>query len=108
MTNLDGGKGIEIIPTRRTELLINLQHYLLHQNPETVDGWGDVPFLLKYRFLARNEQHGGVVVTGFLGARVPTGSYKNGSSSAVITSSLAAGKGPGGFDVQTMWAARFR
>src|SRR5438309_10488369 len=41
VTNLDGGKGLELIPTRKTELLINLPPYLLHQNPKTVDGWGD-------------------------------------------------------------------
>jgi hypothetical protein len=107
VTNLDGGKGLELIPTRRTELLINLPPYLLHQNPETVDGFGDLSFLLKYRFLARNEQHGGAIVTGFLGASVPTGSYKNGSSSAVVTPTLAVGKGWGPFDVQATLGGTF-
>jgi len=52
VTNLDGGKGLEVIPTRHTELLINLPPYLVHSNRETVDGWGDASFTLKYRFLA--------------------------------------------------------
>jgi hypothetical protein len=104
VTNLDGGKGLELIPTRSTELLINLPPYLLHENPATVDGWGDVSFVMKYRFLSRNEQHGAAIVTGFLGGSVPTGSYKNGSISAVVTPTLAGGKGWGPFDVQATLA----
>jgi hypothetical protein len=100
VTNFDGGKGLELIPTRRTELLINLPPYLMHSNPKTVDGWGDVSFTLKYRLLARNEQHGGTILTAFLGGSVPTGQYKNGSTSAVVTPTLAGGKGWGKFDVQ--------
>lgn len=100
VTNLDGGKGLELIPTRRTELLINLPPYLVHENPKTLDGWGDASFTLKYRFWARNEQHGNGILTGFLGGSVPTGQYKNGSISAVVTPTLAAGKGWGPFDVQ--------
>jgi hypothetical protein len=80
---------------------------LLHQNPKTVDGWGDVSFLLKYRFLARNEQHGGAILTGFLGGSVPTGTYKNGSISAVVTPTLAGGKGWGKFDVQSTLGGTF-
>jgi hypothetical protein len=101
VTNLDGGKGLELIPTRNTELLINLPPYLLHQNPKTVDGWGDVSFLLKYRLLARNEQHGGLIFTGFLAGSIPTGTHKNGSISAVVTPTFAAGKGWGKLDVQS-------
>jgi len=108
VTNLSNGKGLEVIPTRHTELLFNLPPYLLHQNPKTVDGWGDVSFLLKYRFLARNEQHGGAILTGFLGGSVPTGTYKNGSISAVVTPTLAGGKGWGKFDVQSTLGGRFQ
>ena len=107
VTNFDGGKGLELIPTRRTELLINLPPYLLHSNPKTLDGFGDVSFTLKYRFLARNEQHGGAIVTAFLGGSVPTGTYKNGPSSAVVTPTLAAGKGWGKFDVQATLGGTF-
>jgi hypothetical protein len=107
VTNLSNGKGLEVIPTRHTELLFNVPPYLLHQNPKTVDGWGDVSFLLKYRFLARNEQHGGAILTGFLGGSVPTGTYKNGSISAVVTPTLAGGKGWGKFDVQSTLGGTF-
>jgi hypothetical protein len=107
VTNLDGGKGLEVIPTRHTELLINLPPYLLHQNAKTIDGWGDVSFTLKYRFLARNEQRGGAILTGFLAGSIPTGTYKNGSNSAVVTPTLAGGKGWGRFDFQSTLGGTF-
>jgi hypothetical protein len=100
VTNLGGGKGLELIPTHNTELLINLPPYLLHENPKTIDGWGDASFTLKYRILSRNEEHGNAILTAFLAGSVPTGQYKNGSISAVVTPTLAGGKGWGRFDVQ--------
>ena len=100
VTNLDGGKGLELIPTHNTELLLNLPPRLHHENPSAVDGWGDVSFTLKYRFLSCNEEHGKAILTGFLGGSIPTGTYKNGSISAVVTPTLAGGKGWGKFDVQ--------
>lgn len=104
VTNIDGGKGLELIPTRRTELLLNLPPYLSHEDPKAKDGWGDASFTLKYRFLARPEKEGNAIITGFLGGSVPTGQYKNGSVAAVVTPTLAAGKGWGWFDVQSTLA----
>lgn len=101
VTNFDGGKGLELIPTRNTELLINLPPYLMHQNPAALDGWGDLSFTLKYRLLSRNEEHGNAILTAFLAGSVPTGEHKNGSISAVVTPTLAGGKGWGRFDVQS-------
>ena len=107
VTNLDGGKGLELIPSHNTELLINLPPYLLHQNPKTPDGIGDVSFTLKYRFLSRNEENGAAIVTGFVGGSIPTGTYKNGSNSAVVTPTLAGGKGWRRFDVQSTLGGTF-
>jgi hypothetical protein len=107
VTNLGGGKGLELIPSRHTELLINLPPSLLHENPTSVDGLGDVSLTMKYRFLARNEQSGNAILTGFLGGSIPTGTYKNGSLSAVVTPTLAAGKGWGRFDVQSTLGGTF-
>lgn len=107
VTNLDGGKGLELIPSRRIELLLNLPPYLLHQNPKSVDGWGDVSFTAKYRFLARNEEHGSAILTAFLGGSIPTGTYKNGATSAIVTPTLAGGKGWGKLDVQSTLAGTF-
>ncbi|HWG19767.1 MAG TPA: hypothetical protein VG225_04490 [Terracidiphilus sp.] len=107
VTNLDNGKGLELIPTRRTELLINLPPYLVHENPATKDGWGDASFTMKYRFLSRNEEGGNAILTGFLAGSVPTGQFKNGSISAVVTPTLAGGKGWGWFDVQSTLGGTF-
>ena len=107
VTNLDGGKGLELIPTRNTELLINLPPYLLHENPATLDGWGDASFTLKYRFLSRNEEGGNAILTAFLGGSVPTGAHRNGSISAVVTPTLAGGKGWGKIDVQATLGGTF-
>jgi hypothetical protein len=100
ITNIDNGKGLELIPTHNTELLINLPPYLAHQNYTVKDGWGDLSFTMKYRLLSRNEEHGNAIITAFLAGSVPTGQYKNGSISAVVTPTLAGGKGWGKFDFQ--------
>jgi hypothetical protein len=107
VTNLDGGKGLELIPSRRTELLINLPPYLLHENPKVADGPGDASFMMKYRFFARDEEAGSAILTGFLAGSIPTGTYKNGSASAIVTPTLAGGKGWGRFDVQSTLAGTF-
>lgn len=101
VTNVDNGKGLEVIPSRHTEMLINLPPYLFHQNPGAMNGPGDASFMMKYRLLARNEEHGNGILTGFLAGSVPTGTYTNGSVSAIVTPTLAAGKGWGNFDVQS-------
>lgn len=101
LLNLGGGKGLELIPSEHVELIFNVPPYLVHNNPRLHDGFGDTTFLLKYRLLSQNEEHGNYIVTAFLGASIPTGSYKNGSTSAVVTPTLAAGKGLGRFSVQS-------
>ena len=101
VTNIDNGKGLELIPTHNTELLINATPYLAHENPKAANGPGDASFTLKYRFLSRNEQHGNAILTAFLGGSIPTGTYKNGAASAIVTPTLAGGKGWGRFDFQS-------
>jgi hypothetical protein len=104
ITNVDGGKGLELIPSRRIELLLNAPPYLFHENPRTPNGPGDVSFTVKYRFFSRNEEHGNTILTGFLAGSIPTGTDKNGSPSAIVTPTLAGGKGWGIFDVQSTLA----
>ncbi len=99
--NYGGGKGLELIPANNVEVIVNLPPYIVHNNPKQVDGWGDESFLVKYRFLAKNEENGNYILTAFLGWSIPTGTYKNGSPHAVITPTLAFGKGWGQFDIQT-------
>ncbi len=102
LVNLGGGKGLEVIPTARTELIIAAPPpYLLHNNPAIADGFGDQTFLLKYRVLSANEQQGNYILTFFLAGSIPTGTYKNGSPAAVVTPAIAGGKGFGRFSVQS-------
>ncbi len=98
--NYDNGKGLEIIPEKHTELLFNLPPFINHHNGGN-DGFGDVSFLLKERFFSRNEESGSAIITGFVGASVPTGKNGNGSCCAVITPTLAMGKAFGLLDYQT-------
>jgi hypothetical protein len=64
-----------------------------------------VAFLVKYRLLSANEEHGNYILTAFLGWSLPTGQYSNGALHAVITPSIAYGKGFGNFDVQGTFGA---
>lgn len=104
--NYGGSKGLELIPTEHTELIINPPPSIVHGNSAR-DGFGDVSFLAKYRVLSANEENGNYILTLFLGASVPTGSYRNGNNDAVITPTIAAGRGWRDFDVQTTFGANF-
>lgn len=104
--NYGGGKGLELIPSMNTELIIGVPAY---QSRRTLkgnkNGWADETFLLKYRGPSANEESGNYIVTGFLGVSVPTGDADFSSRHAIITPALAAGKGWGsrsaGFDIQS-------
>jgi len=106
LTNYGGGKGLEVIPTASTEFILGEPAYQTRDTPKgRVQGWVDESLLLKYRFLARNEESGNYIVTGFLGVSVPTGSEIFTNHTAVYTPTLAVGKGWGtrqaGFDIQS-------
>ena len=98
--NYDGGKGLELIPFEKVEVISNVPPYLDHNNPKVRNGWGDVAFLVKYRLLSANEEHGSYILTAFLGWSVPTGQFSNGALHPVITPTIAYGKGFGNFDLQ--------
>ena len=98
--NYDGGKGLELIPFEKVEVIFNVPPYLVHNDPAVRDGFGDVAFLVKYRLLSANEEHGNYILTAFLGWSLPTGDHKNGALHAVITPTIAYGKGLGNFDLQ--------
>jgi hypothetical protein len=98
--NYDGGKGLELIPFEKVEVIFNVPPYLVHNDPRVRDGFGDVAFLIKYRLLSANEDHGSYILTAFLGWSLSTGDHKNGAAHAVITPTIAYGKGFGNFDLQ--------
>jgi hypothetical protein len=106
LDNYDGGKGLELIPTFNTEVIIGTPGYQVRDTPTgRATGWADETLLLKYRFAAENEEHGNYIVTGFLGLSVPTGAEAFTSHKTIITPTLAAGQGWGtreaGFDIQS-------
>ncbi len=103
--SLDGGKGLNLIPLPNTELDLNLPPFVKHSSPASPDGFGDTAFLLKYRFLAGNTEHGNYVVSAFLSGSIPTGSYKNGAADATVSPNAAIGKAVGIFDVQSVIGA---
>jgi hypothetical protein len=103
--NYDGGKGLELIPFEKVEVIFNVPPYLAHNDPTVHDGFGDVAFLLKYRLFSANEEHGNYILTAFFGWSLPTGQYKNGARHAVITPTIAYGKGFRRFDVQGTFGA---
>jgi hypothetical protein len=103
--SFDGGKGLELIPFERVEVIFNVPPYLEHHDPAAHDGFGDVAFLVKYRLLSANEEHGSYILTAFLGWSLPTGDHKNGAAHAVITPTIAYGKGFANFDLQGTFGA---
>jgi len=98
--NFGGSKGLELVPLNRVELYVSVPPYITHTKPGVNDGIGDMTFLFKYRAAAGNPENGNYVVTAMLLATVPTGEYKNGSTDASVSPTLALGKGWGNFVLQ--------
>jgi len=99
--NYGGAKGPELIPSKHVEvILVAPPAYIVHNNPAVKDGFGDWGCLIKYRILSANEEHGNYILTAFFQSTLPTGQYKNGATDAIITPTIAYGKGFGRFDVQ--------
>lgn len=92
--NYGNSKGLELIPQKHIEILINMPPFFNRSNGEQ-DGFGDLSFNSKYRIFARNEEHGNAILTAFFAASVPTGKNDNGSCCAAVTPTLAGGKGFG-------------
>ena len=104
--NFGINKGLELIPTEHTEVIISVPSYIKDTTSKGVtEGWADETFLLKLRLLSENEEHGNYIVTGFLGVAIPTGSAAFTTNQTVWTPTIAAGKGWGtresGFDIQS-------
>ena len=99
--NVDGAKGLNLIPYANTEIDITVPPLLLHNNAKVIDGAGDFTVVYKYRpFASPSEAHnyslGGQVLFS-----VPTGSYKNGTAVSTIQPTLMGGKGYKRFAVQS-------
>jgi len=95
--NYGGGKGLELIPSKATEIILGLPPYQVPVSGP--NGGGNIPLLLKYRFAAGNEEHGNYIVTAFLGGSIPAGRYATPHGS--ITPTIAFGMGYRNFDFQS-------
>jgi hypothetical protein len=95
--NYGGGKGLELIPTEHTEVILGVPPYQVPAAGPA--GGGNIPLLLKYRLLASNEEGGNYIVTAFLGGSIPAGRFATAHGS--ITPTIAFGKGYRHFDFQS-------
>lgn len=100
-----GGKGLEFIAAPHIQLLLGIPSYVEHSAATPTDGFGDLPLLIKVRLASANVSEGNYLVTFILSATAPTGPRPNGAGAAVLTPTLALGKGWRRFDVQTTFGA---
>lgn len=105
ISTFGGGKGLEFIAAPRVQLLLGAPSYIEHSAPSRPDGFGDLPLMLKFRVASANVSEGNYLVTFLLSATAPTASRPNGAGEAVLTPTLALGKGWGRFDAQTTLGA---
>jgi hypothetical protein len=96
-----GGKGLEFITTSRTQLLLGVPSYTLVSPTGPAGGFGDLPVMLKFRIVSAERSEGDFLLTFILGATAPTGSHRYGAGDAVLSPTLAFGKGWRRFDVQS-------
>jgi hypothetical protein len=95
--NYGQSKGLELIPAEHVEIILGVPPY---EAPiKGPNGFGNIPLLLKYRFLASNEEQHNYILTAFLGGSIPYGQFATTYGS--ITPTLAFGKGFGSFDFQS-------
>lgn len=96
-----GNKGLEFITSSRTQLLVGVPTYTLVSPNGPPGGFGDLPLMLKFRISSAERTEGNYLLTFILAATAPTGSHRYGTGEAVITPTLALGKGWKRFDVQS-------
>lgn len=112
LTNIDGGKGLELIPWEDIEVLINAPPYEQRswngKSSPPISGWADWPAAtIKYRLASANEQNGNYIVTAFLGFSDNTGIDSFTTHTASLTPTIAVGKGWGDFDIQSTLGETF-
>ena len=96
-----GNKGLEFITSSRTQILIGVPTYTLVSPKGPPGGFGDLPLMLKFRIASAERTEGNYLVTFLLAATAPTGSRRYGAGDAVVTPTMAFGKGWRRFDVQS-------
>ena len=109
LQTFDSGKGLELIPAERIQLILGLPPYEELRGPHVnANGFGDWPFLLmKYRVLSANEQEGNYVLTAFLQGSAPIGAERFSTDAYAIIPTIAGGIGWGNFNIQTTLSESF-
>jgi hypothetical protein len=109
LQTFDSGKGLELIPADRIQLIFGLPPYEEQRRRNAnANGFGDWPFLLmKYRILSANEQGGNYVLTAYLQGSAPTGAKPFSTDTYAIIPTIAGGIGWGSFDIQTTLSESF-
>jgi hypothetical protein len=96
-----GNKGLEFITSSRTQILIGVPTYTLVPPNGPPGGFGDLPLMVKFRISSAERTEGNYLATFLLAATAPTGSHRYGAGEAVVTPTMAFGKGWRRFDVQS-------
>jgi hypothetical protein len=111
LDNYGAGKGLELIPTPDTEVIIGIPPYDVRTSNTgntLAQGWADWPaFLIKYRLVSAHEQQGNDIVTGFFQLSAPTGNTAFTNRFYILQPTIAFGQGWGDFDVQATVSAQF-
>jgi hypothetical protein len=68
--NYGVSKGFEMIPATRWEVILAIPAYVLDNPDSPKDGFGECQFLVKYRILSSNEEHGNYILTASKGKRI--------------------------------------
>jgi len=105
ISTFGGGKGLEFIVAPGVQILLGVPTYVGHSAPAPPDGFGDLPLMVKVRMASGDASNGNYLVTFLLSAAIPTASLPIGAGQAMLTPTLALGKGWGRFDVQTTFGA---
>ena len=96
-----GGKGVELIPRDKLEVILGIPSYNVRYSASGKRGFADETLLVKYRLFVSNERGSNQILTFFLGASLPTGSANFSVKHGVITPTIAYGKGYGRFDFRS-------
>jgi hypothetical protein len=105
--NFGAGKGLELIPTEQSEIILGVPPYMDRTGKIDHGGLGDMPFLIKYRLLSANEEQGNYILTAFLQGSAPMGDRVFSSHHYTLGPTLAFGAGRGAFSVQTTLGVSF-
>ncbi len=102
-TNLDGGKGLDLIVSDTQEIQIGTPPYTIHSTPTgkgEYSGWADWPvFRFKQRLLSSPADQGNYVLSAWLQIQVPTGIEALTNHAVTLLPTVGGGKGFGPFTI---------